>query len=91
MQKTLITALLTGMIAVAAYSQADATTTTRAPATAGFGVGNGGVPTGAGSAAAAAAAASVGNPSGNAFINTSPSGSTLLPNTGSGGGAVRRR
>jgi hypothetical protein len=89
MQKTLITALLTGMIAVAAYSQADATTTTRAPATAGFGVGNGGVPTGAGSAAAAAA--SVGNPSGNAFINTSPSGSTLLPNTGSGGGAVRRR
>jgi hypothetical protein len=89
MQKTLITALLTGMIAATAYSQANAAVSTQAPATTAAGVANGGVSTGAGSISAAAA--SVGNASGNSLMNTSPSGSTLLPNTGSGGGGVRRR
>jgi hypothetical protein len=39
----------------------------------------------------AAAADSAANPSGNAFINTSPSGSTLMPNTGGAVEGGRRR
>jgi hypothetical protein len=44
---------------------------------------------GAGSVSAGADSAA--NPSGNAFINTSPSGSTLMPNTGGIVGGGRRR
>jgi hypothetical protein len=53
------------------------------------GVGNGALSNGAGSVAAAADSAA--NPSGNTFINTSPSGSTLMPNTGGIAGGGRRR
>ena|ERR1700733_3131379 len=54
------------------------------------GFGNGILSSGAGSIAAGANSAA--NPSGNAFISTSPSGSTLMPNIGGGtsGGAHRR-
>ncbi|MGA2992975.1 hypothetical protein [Bradyrhizobium sp.] len=58
-------------------------------ATAGTTTGVGNPSNGAGSVAAAADSAA--NPSGNTFINTSPSGSTLMPNTGGAAGGGRRR
>jgi hypothetical protein len=54
-----------------------------------MGVGNGAMSSGAGGVSAGADSAA--NPSGNAFINTSPSGSTLMPNTGGIVGGGRRR
>jgi hypothetical protein len=96
MPKAFITATVTGLIlatmlpasnAVEMGPQASPTPGVAAGTT--TGVGNGALSSGAGSVAAAADSAA--NPSGNAFINTSPSGSTLMPNTGGTAGGGRRR
>jgi hypothetical protein len=95
MQKIIIAVLLTGFIAATATSPVNAAGGSRAPAAVApagttTGLGSGGVAAGAGSGAAGAAGVS--NPSGNSLMNTSPSGSTLMPNTGAtvGGGGRRR-
>jgi hypothetical protein len=90
MSKAFITATVTGLIlatTLPASNAAQAFPTSAATAT--MGMGNGTLNGGAGSVAAAADSAA--NPSGNAFINTSPSGSTLMPNTGGIVGGGRRR
>jgi hypothetical protein len=97
MKKALITSTVTGLIVATLSLPSNATgITTRvlftSAASAGTtpGIGNWILSSGAGSIAAGANSAA--NPSGNAFINTSPSGSTLMPNIGGGisGGAYRR-
>jgi len=92
MPKAFITATVTGLIlatTLPASNAAQAFPTSAATAGTTMGMGNGTLNGGAGSVAAAADSAA--NPSGNAFINTSPSGSTLMPNTGGTAGGGRRR
>jgi hypothetical protein len=88
MQKILMTAMLSGLIASAVCSNANAAgNSTAAPAT--TVQSNGGLSTAAGSIAAGANSAV--NLSGNQLINSSPSGSTLSATTGAGVGGSRRR
>jgi hypothetical protein len=92
MSKAFITATVAGLILATmlpASNAAQAFPTSAAMAGTTTGAGNGALSSGAGSVAAAADSAA--NPSGNAFINTSPSGSTLMPNTGGIAGGGRRR
>ena len=97
MKKALITSTVAGLIFAtlslpsnAAGIMTPVLFTSGASAGTTTGIGNGILSSGAGSIAAGANSAA--NPSGNAFINTSPSGSTLMPNIGGGisGGAHRR-
>ncbi|MGA2994822.1 hypothetical protein [Bradyrhizobium sp.] len=97
MKKALITSTVAGLIVATLSLPSNAagimtrvffTSGASAGTTTGFG--NGILGSGAGSIAAGANSAA--NPSGNAFINTSPSGSTLMPNIGGGtSGGVHRR
>jgi len=96
MPKAFITATVAGLILATMLPASNAVVigpqaspTLGAPAGMTTGVGNGALSSGAGSVAAAADSAA--NPSGNTFINTSPSGSTLMPNTGGAAGGSRRR
>jgi hypothetical protein len=96
MPKAFITATVAGLILATMLPASNAAVfgpeaSSIPGATAGMttGVGTGAMSSGAGSVAAAADSAA--NPSGNAFINTSPSGSTLMPNTGGIAGGGRRR
>jgi hypothetical protein len=92
MSKAFITATVAGLILATmlpASNAAQAFPTSAAMAGTTTGAGNGALSSGAGSVAAAADSAA--NPSGNAFINTSPSGSTLMPNTGGTAEGGRRR
>jgi hypothetical protein len=86
--QTIIITVLTVFISATAMSPINAAGGSRAPATTSAPAGTS---TGMGSGGVAAGAASVSNPSGNTLINTSPSGSTLMPNTGAVAGGGRRR
>jgi hypothetical protein len=91
MRRTIFTAILAGLIAatsIQAYAAgsvgADGSAGTGTTGTGASGGTTSGTTTGMsnGAGSAAAGANSGANPSGNSYINTSPSGSTLTPNTG---------